>query len=125
VPTRCSKYSQHSQKDNEIKRIKSETEDDDYYESSTYSKYRLIHASPDGLHCYKRLSSKSPASIPSKCRQYKLTKFPELKLKYKLPGYPESYLLPIRFPELHTKIVQELLKFKKKRHLNRNMNRRK
>ena len=123
VPTRCSKHSQHTQKD-EIKRLKSETEDDEYYESSIYSKYRLINSSPDGLHRYKHMPPRSPSSIPSKCRTYKLKKYPELKLKYKLPGYPESYLLPIRFPELHTKIVGELLKFKKKRHLNRSLNRR-
>ena len=111
----------NSLKENKKYKYISETEDDDYYESNTYSKYRLLNASPDGLHEYKSRLARSPASIPSKCRKYRLTKFPELKLKYKIPGFPECYLLPIRFPVLHTKIVSGLLRFKQKKRFYRNL----
>jgi hypothetical protein len=114
--------SYYNKKKEDVKYI-SDNEDDEFGDNSSYSKYRLSNASPDGLHEQNRARNKSQASIPSipsKCRRYKLVRYPEIKFRYKIPGYPECYLLPIRFPKLHTRIISDLLKCKTKKHYHRN-----
>lgn len=97
-------------------RVELEADEKEFFESSGFSKYRLENASPDGLHEQRKEQRKnrtrSPISIPTRCSKYKLITFPEIKLKYKVPGYPECYLLPIRFPKLHQKIIASLLYLK-------------
>jgi hypothetical protein len=57
---------------------------------------------------------RSAVSIPSKCHSYTLVKCPEIRLEYQLPNSPEKYLLPIRFPALYNKIVNNLFKSRRK-----------
>lgn len=59
--------------------------------------------------------NRSPQSIPSKCTRYKLLSMPEIKFEYKIPGFPERYLLPIRFPNLNNRILSSIARLKSAR----------